>query len=94
VWDFVKPLIKVHKEYGIVTSLHGGLSPLFRAPGGPLDPVIEKIRARLQDTWGKPVTSGQVLNKWLSSRTFSFIAVLCKVHFVFIFQDFDEGGED
>lgn len=65
VWSFVKPLIKVHKEHGIVTSSYGGLSPLFRAPGGPLDPVIEKIKARLEDTWGKPVTSGQVLNKWL-----------------------------
>ncbi|KAG2347067.1 Aldo/keto reductase [Suillus weaverae] len=65
VWDLVKPLIKVHKEHGIVTSSYGGLSPLFRAPGGPVDAVVEKVRARLEDTWGKPVTRGQVLNKWL-----------------------------
>lgn len=65
MWDFVKPLIAVHKEHGIVTSSYGGLLPLFRAPGGPLDPVIDKIRARLEDTRRKPVTSGQVLNKWL-----------------------------
>lgn len=65
MWDLVKPLIKVHKEHGIVTSSYGGLSPLFRGPGGPVDAVVEKVRARVEDTWGKPVTRGQVLNKWL-----------------------------
>ncbi|KAG1760296.1 NADP-dependent oxidoreductase domain-containing protein [Suillus occidentalis] len=79
VWDFVKPLIKVHKEHGIVTSSYGGLSPLFRAPGGPLDPVIEKIKARLKDTWGKPVTSGQVLNKWLLQHDILVVTTSTKV---------------
>ncbi|KAG1751713.1 NADP-dependent oxidoreductase domain-containing protein [Suillus lakei] len=65
VWKSLQPVIALHQEYGIITSSYGGLSSLFRAPGGPLDPVIEKIRARLESTRGKPVSIGQVLNKWL-----------------------------
>ncbi|KAG1743755.1 NADP-dependent oxidoreductase domain-containing protein [Suillus paluster] len=65
VWKSLQPVIALHKEHGIITSSYGGLSPLFRAPGGPLDPVIEKIRARLESTRGQPVSIGHVLNKWL-----------------------------
>jgi hypothetical protein len=97
---FVKPLIKVHKEYGIVTSSYGGLLPLFRAPGEPLDPVIEKISARFENMWGRPVTSGQVLNKWLLQHdilvvTYVFVHC-CTVEGSLgsIFQDFNEGGEN
>ncbi|KAG1752100.1 NADP-dependent oxidoreductase domain-containing protein [Suillus lakei] len=79
VWDFVKPVIEVHKEHGIVTSSFGGLSPLVRAPGGPLDPVIEKIRARLEDTRGKPVTSSQVLNKWLQQHDILVVTTSTKI---------------
>ncbi|KAG1761813.1 NADP-dependent oxidoreductase domain-containing protein [Suillus occidentalis] len=65
VWKSLQPVMALHKEHGIITSSYGGLSPLFRAPGGPLDPVIEKIRARLESTRGQPVSISQVLNKWL-----------------------------
>ncbi|KAG2121861.1 NADP-dependent oxidoreductase domain-containing protein [Suillus clintonianus] len=65
VWKSLKPVIALHKEHGILTSSYGGLSPLFRAPGGPLGPVIEKIRTRLESTRGQSVSAGQVLNKWL-----------------------------
>jgi hypothetical protein len=58
-------MMALHKEHGIITSSYGGLSPIFRAPGGPLDPVIEKIRIRLESTRGRPVSISQVLNKWL-----------------------------
>lgn len=65
LWKSLQPVVALHKEHGIITSSYGGLSPIFRAPGGPLDPVIEKIRARLESTRGQPVSIGQVLNKWL-----------------------------
>ncbi|KIK44137.1 hypothetical protein CY34DRAFT_803055 [Suillus luteus UH-Slu-Lm8-n1] len=65
VWKSLQPVMALHKEHGIITSSYGGLSPLFRAPGGPLDPVIEKIRIRLESTRGQPVSISQVLNKWL-----------------------------
>ncbi|KAG2134087.1 NADP-dependent oxidoreductase domain-containing protein [Suillus clintonianus] len=68
MWDCLQPVMAFHKEHGIITSSFGGLSPLFRAPGGPLDPLIERIRARLEATRGKPVTSSQVLTKWLQQH--------------------------
>ncbi|KAG1873341.1 NADP-dependent oxidoreductase domain-containing protein [Suillus tomentosus] len=68
VWKSLQPVIALHKEHGIVTSSYGGLSPLFRVPGGPLDPVIEKIRERLESTRGQSVSVGQVLIKWLQQN--------------------------
>ncbi|KAG1743756.1 uncharacterized protein EDB91DRAFT_1125818 [Suillus paluster] len=65
--------------HGIITSSYGGLSPLFHAPGRPLDPVIKKIRTRLESTRRKLVASSQVLNKRLQqndmlSRKFRFVS--------------------
>ena len=51
-----------------MTSSYGGLSPIVRGKGGPLDPVIEQIRVRLEKTRGSPVSDGQVLNKWLHQK--------------------------
>jgi diketogulonate reductase-like aldo/keto reductase len=70
VWKSLQPVFALHKEHNIITSSFGGLSPLFRAQGGPVDPVIEKIRARLESTRGQPVSSSQVLNKWLQQCGF------------------------
>ncbi|KIK98728.1 hypothetical protein PAXRUDRAFT_133664 [Paxillus rubicundulus Ve08.2h10] len=68
VWKALGPNLAVHKEHNIVTSSYAGLSPLFRGKGGPLDPVTEQIRARLEITRGSPVSEGQVLNKWLKQK--------------------------
>ncbi|KAG2078194.1 Aldo/keto reductase [Suillus decipiens] len=68
VWKALQPNLAIHDQYKIVTSSYGGLSPLFRGTGGPLDPVIEQIRARLEKTRGAPVSDGQVLNKWLQQK--------------------------
>ncbi|KAG2144843.1 NADP-dependent oxidoreductase domain-containing protein [Suillus cothurnatus] len=68
VWKALQPNLAIHDQYKIVTSSYGGLSPLFRGKGGPLDPVVEKIRARLEKTRGAPVSDGQVLNKWLQQK--------------------------
>ncbi|KAG0692577.1 hypothetical protein DFH29DRAFT_785550, partial [Suillus ampliporus] len=61
VWNYLQPAIALHKEHIISTSSYGGLSPLFRAPRGMVDPVIETIRTRLEFTQGKPVARNQVL---------------------------------
>ena len=58
----------IHEKYCIVTSSYGGLSPIVLGKGGPLDPVIERIRARLEDTRGLPVSDIQVLHKWLQQE--------------------------
>ncbi|KAH7913752.1 NADP-dependent oxidoreductase domain-containing protein [Hygrophoropsis aurantiaca] len=68
LWKAIQPVLSIHKEHKIVTSSYGGLSPLFRGKGGPLDTVVEKIRARLESTRGEPVSDGQVLNKWLQQQ--------------------------
>ncbi|KAG1827171.1 NADP-dependent oxidoreductase domain-containing protein [Suillus subaureus] len=68
VWKALQPNLAIHDQYKIVTSSYGGLSPLFRGKGGPLDPVVEQIRARLEKTRGAPVSDGQVLNKWLQQK--------------------------
>ncbi|OJA16548.1 hypothetical protein AZE42_00629 [Rhizopogon vesiculosus] len=67
-WKSLQPVFALHKEFDIVTSSYGGLSPLFRAQGGPVDPIIEKIRERLESTRGQPVSSSHVLNKWLQQQ--------------------------
>ncbi|KIJ16762.1 aldehyde reductase [Paxillus involutus ATCC 200175] len=68
VWKALEPNFAVHKKHNIVTSSYGGLSPLFRGKGGPLDPIVEQIRARLESTRGSPVSDGHVLNKWLKQK--------------------------
>ncbi|KAF9246140.1 NADP-dependent oxidoreductase domain-containing protein [Melanogaster broomeanus] len=68
VWVDLKENLALHKEYNIVTSSYAGLTPIVRVENGPLDPVIEKIRARLQSTRGSPVSDSQVLIKWLKQN--------------------------
>ncbi|EGO00624.1 hypothetical protein SERLA73DRAFT_121070 [Serpula lacrymans var. lacrymans S7.3] len=78
VWKALQPVFEIHKQHGIVTSSYAGLSPLFRGKGGPLDPVIESIRQRLQTTRGQPVTDSQVLNKWLKQNGILVITTTSK----------------
>ncbi|EKM55132.1 uncharacterized protein PHACADRAFT_94464 [Phanerochaete carnosa HHB-10118-sp] len=61
-------LIATHKEHNITTSSFGGLTPLIRATGGPLDAVLTKIAARVAQGSGKAVTEGQVLQLWLRKK--------------------------
>jgi diketogulonate reductase-like aldo/keto reductase len=68
VWKALGPNLALHEKYRIVTSSYGGLSPIVRGKGGPLDPVVERIRARLEKTWGSHVSDGQVLHKWLQQK--------------------------
>ncbi|KAF8447502.1 NADP-dependent oxidoreductase domain-containing protein [Boletus edulis BED1] len=68
VWKSLGPNLALHEKYKIVTSSYGGLSPIVRGKGGPLDTVIKEIRIRLEKTRGSPVSDGQVLNKWLQQK--------------------------
>jgi hypothetical protein len=56
------------KEHNIVMSSFGGLSPIVRLKGGPLDPVLEQIAKRVHESSGKPVTDAQVLQLWLRNK--------------------------
>ncbi|KAK7020462.1 Aldo-ket-red domain-containing protein [Favolaschia claudopus] len=64
-WKDVEAVVKYGLENGVVPASYGGLSSLFRAAGGPVDQALLPITERLQKVSGKPVTSSQVLFKWL-----------------------------
>jgi diketogulonate reductase-like aldo/keto reductase len=64
VYKDLLPTLELHKQYGIVTESYGGLSPIFRFKGGPLDPVLESIAKRLSAETGKSFSDAQVLYLW------------------------------
>ncbi|KAM5535169.1 hypothetical protein V8D89_011105 [Ganoderma adspersum] len=58
-------VLDYHRKHNIVTASYGGLSPIFREKGGPVDPVLDTVRERIKKDTGKEVTRGQVLGLWL-----------------------------
>ncbi|ESK89844.1 nadp-dependent d-sorbitol-6-phosphate dehydrogenase [Moniliophthora roreri MCA 2997] len=68
VWDTVQPIYDFAKEKGIVLESYGGLVPVTKAPGGPVDPVLDSIAARLSKDSGKTVQPSHVLTKWLLQK--------------------------
>jgi len=79
VWKTAEPIVNFGKEHGIVTASYGGQTPIVRAPGGPIDEVLSGIRERLEKTRGQPVTSGQVLSKWLLHKGAIVVTTTSKV---------------
>jgi diketogulonate reductase-like aldo/keto reductase len=51
-------LAAIHRKHDIKVQAYGPQTPLFRSPGGPLDPVVEGIAKK------HGATSGQVLLAW------------------------------
>ncbi|EIN07276.1 Aldo/keto reductase [Punctularia strigosozonata HHB-11173 SS5] len=68
VYKAALPIYEFDKKHGILTTSYGGLSPIVRHQGGPLDKVLPGIRERLSSAYGKPVSDGQVLTKWLLQK--------------------------
>jgi len=64
VYKDILPTLELQKQYGIVVESFGGLSPIFRFKGGPLDPVLESIGKRLSIETGKTISDAQVLFLW------------------------------
>ncbi|KII88417.1 hypothetical protein PLICRDRAFT_54254 [Plicaturopsis crispa FD-325 SS-3] len=79
VFKAAEPILQFHKEHNIVTASYGGLTPIVRAPDGPLTPVVESIRQRLEKAHGKPVSAGQVLTKWLQQKDIVVVTTSSKV---------------
>ncbi|KDQ60965.1 hypothetical protein JAAARDRAFT_31962 [Jaapia argillacea MUCL 33604] len=65
---WAEPIVEFGKKHGIVTSSYGGLTPIIRHQGGPLDPIVASIRERLEKSRGKPVTESQVYVKWILQK--------------------------
>ncbi|KAJ7097755.1 NADP-dependent oxidoreductase domain-containing protein [Mycena belliarum] len=68
VWKAAEPIVKFCLEHGITPASYGGLTPLVRAAGGPVDEVLPPIVERLSKANNKPVTSAQVLGKWILQK--------------------------
>lgn len=47
-----------HKKHGIIVESYGPLSPIIRAMGGPLDPVLERLAKKYN------AGAGEVLLRW------------------------------
>jgi diketogulonate reductase-like aldo/keto reductase len=62
------PVVELGEKHGILTASYGGLSPIARSGGGPLDPILETIRKRLESTRSSPVLASQVLMKWMNQQ--------------------------
>lgn len=68
VYKAAEPIYKFCQEHGIVIESYGGLTPIVRNKDGPLDPILASIRERLEKTRGHPVSTGQVLTKWILAK--------------------------
>ncbi|KAJ3986113.1 NADP-dependent oxidoreductase domain-containing protein [Lentinula detonsa] len=79
IWDTGSKIYDFCKEKGIVIESYGGLSPIVRAPGGTLDPVLANAAERLAKESGTAVSSGQVLSKWLIQKGVVVVTTSSKV---------------
>lgn len=68
VYKAATPVVELGKKHGILTASYGGLSPIARSGEGPLDPVLETICQRLENTRSSPVLASQVLMKWMNQQ--------------------------
>lgn len=62
-------------KYKIVAASYGGLTPVIRFKGGPVDAVLKDITVRLGKEIGGTVTEAQVLQLWLREK--GIVAITC-----------------
>jgi diketogulonate reductase-like aldo/keto reductase len=79
VYKAAEPTYKFCQEHGITIESYGGLTPIVRVQDGPLDPVLASVRERLEKTRGQPVSTGQVLTKWILSKNVVVVTTTSKV---------------
>ena len=68
VYKAAEPILKFCQDHGILIESFGGQTSIVRVKEGPVDPVVASIRERLEKTRGGPVSSGQVLSKWILAK--------------------------
>jgi len=90
VWKTAEPIVKLCQEHGILIESYGGLTPIVRVQDGPLDPVLASIRERLEKTHGHPVTTGQVLSKWILAKNAVVVTTTSKVSRIQEFLDVEQ----
>ncbi|KAJ3818745.1 NADP-dependent oxidoreductase domain-containing protein [Lentinula raphanica] len=79
LWDTASKIYEFCKEKGIIIESYGGLSPIVRAPGGTLDPVLASTAERLSKESGTSVSPGQILSKWLIQKGVVVVTTSSKV---------------
>jgi diketogulonate reductase-like aldo/keto reductase len=78
VYKAAEPIFKFCQEHGILIESFGGQTPIVRVKGGPIDPVLASIRERLEKAHGGPVSTGQVLSKWILAKNAVVITTTSK----------------
>lgn len=73
-----QPAVDLLKKHNILPTSYGGLGPIVRFKGGPLDSVLPSIAKRVSKAAGKPVTEGQVLQLWLKAKGIPAITTTSK----------------
>jgi len=79
VWDTASQIYSFCKEKGIVIEAYSGLAPIVRTPGGPVDPILASAAERLSKEAATPVSTGQVLTKWLIQKGAVVVTTSSKV---------------
>ncbi|TFK42440.1 NADP-dependent oxidoreductase domain-containing protein [Crucibulum laeve] len=90
VWKAAEPIVALGKKHGIVPASYGGLTPIVRVPGGPVDSVVETVRSRLEKTRGASVSAGQVLTKWILHKGAFVVTTTSKASRIKEFQDVED----
>jgi len=61
-WPKSSSLLSFATKHGIVLESYSGLTPITKMPGGPLDPVLEKIAK------ARGATPAQIIFSWVHSK--------------------------
>ena len=68
-----EPVLEYMKQVHVLPSSFGGLTPVARFPGGPVDPILSRIAVRLTKAADTPVTPAQVLQLWLRKKGIPYV---------------------
>ncbi|KAJ4487778.1 oxidoreductase [Lentinula aciculospora] len=80
VWDTASQIYDFCKSKNIVIESYAALSSIFRASGGPVDPVLANVAARLRTKESDTTVSpGQVIFKWLIQKGVVVVTTSSKV---------------
>ncbi|KAI0046154.1 Aldo/keto reductase [Auriscalpium vulgare] len=74
----LKALREFQAQHGIVTESYGAQSPLFRAKGGPVDPVLTRVAQRLSETGSQQYNEGHVLLLWQREKGIVVVTTTAK----------------
>ncbi|EMD38083.1 hypothetical protein CERSUDRAFT_93603 [Gelatoporia subvermispora B] len=68
VFKASQPVVELMKKHNIRPTSYGGLTPIVRNKGGPLDPVLVSVKDSVTKRASQPVNEGQVLQLWLRKK--------------------------